>query len=805
MSTLGAVVLAGTAPRTARTLDSLVRQARRIDAVAIVVPADLDPRVREWLGALAGARGWALVVTPDAPSDSPPGARIAAGLAAARTDWLVLLEAGETLTHGAATALDTAMATAQPAASCIVGAVRLVALGVEETMRVAAPVDVSTLDPAHPCLRSLCWRREAIDAAGGFDRDVPAAARYELWLRLTAAGHETAVSNHTLVQLSVEPGEPIPAELGMDGYLDAVRAVLIRHAAPLAARVGEVLEARARRVASLGPRHLRSLERNRGAQADVDAADQSAPALMGWLAARASPLSREWGYDRGGPLDRVYIEQFIESHASDIRGAVLEVQEADYTRRFGGASVERSDVVDLAESNADATVVTDLRAAANIADATYDCVILTQTLHVIAPMHEAVLECFRILKPGGVLLVTMPCASRVCLEYGRDGDFWRVTPAGARALFEPVFGDRVSVEAYGNAGAGAAFLFGVGASEVDPRVLAGTDIFNPTLVGVRAAKPGGRSESPAIVAGRQDHGLVLLYHRVGGVGPDPHHINARADVFERHLQWLSSECAVLGLTELVEGAGHSRLPPRAIAITFDDGYLDTLTTAAPMLRARKLPATCFVATADLDDAHVFWWDRLAAVLLGEGSRPGSLSIELPEGPTTWQTTSAGDRLFAHQCIYHAIVALPSPARRRVLSQLDAWAPGARSDEACRRMNGEQLRALSGHGVAIGAHTVHHPQLPTLDYAAQVREIADSRAALERVSGAPVTQLAYPFGAFDDTTAAAAVEAGMTGAFTCEPRILSASDSRHRLPRLDPQESSPERFAARVRMAFGAGW
>ena len=139
---------------------------------------------------------------------------------------------------------------------------------------------------------------------------------------------------------------------------------------------------------------------------------------------------------------------------------MLEVQEADYTRRFGGSAVERSDIVDLAESNAGATVITDLRAAANIPDATYDCVILTQTLHVIAPMSEAVCECHRILKPGGVLLVTLPCVSRVCLEYGRDGDFWRVTPAGARQLFEAAFDD-VAVSVFGNALSGAAFLYGL--------------------------------------------------------------------------------------------------------------------------------------------------------------------------------------------------------------------------------------------------------------------------------------------------------------------------------------------------------
>ena len=114
---------------------------------------------------------------------------------------------------------------------------------------------------------------------------------------------------------------------------------------------------------------------------------------------------------------------------------------------------------------------------------------------------------------------------------------------------------------------------------------------------------------------------------------------------------------------------------------------------------------------------------------------------------------------------------------------------------------DELRDLAGHGITIGAHTVHHPQLPRQDRATQVREMSDSRVVLERITGSSVPDLAYPFGAFDETTIAAAAEAGLARAFTCEPRAVTAADDPLRLPRLDPQEPAPDRFAARVLLAL----
>ena len=97
---------------------------------------------------------------------------------------------------------------------------------------------------------------------------------------------------------------------------------------------------------------------------------------------RTTPVSALWGQERGLPLDRRYICQFLERHRDDIRGCVLEVKDAGYTRMFGAEHVLRSDVLDVDAGNPDATVVADLTNASDIPSNTYDCFILTQTLGV---------------------------------------------------------------------------------------------------------------------------------------------------------------------------------------------------------------------------------------------------------------------------------------------------------------------------------------------------------------------------------------------------------------------------------------
>ena len=203
---------------------------------------------------------------------------------------------------------------------------------------------------------------------------------------------------------------------------------------------------------------------------------------------RTTPLSDHWGFDRGTPVDRYYIARFLDEARSDIRGDVLEVMDRRYTERFGSA-VTRSDVLDVNDRNPHATIIADLRAADAVASNAFDCFILTQTLQFVYECESAVRESHRLLRPGGVLLATVPSVSRIDPTPGVAGDFWRFTLASCRRLFSEVFGlDNVTVRAYGNVLTAVAFLMGAAAEELSPRELELEDEFFPVLIAVRAAK-----------------------------------------------------------------------------------------------------------------------------------------------------------------------------------------------------------------------------------------------------------------------------------------------------------------------------
>jgi len=210
-----------------------------------------------------------------------------------------------------------------------------------------------------------------------------------------------------------------------------------------------------------------------------------------WLGGtnRRKPLSPIWGFDRGTPVDRYYIERFVADHRNDIRGRVLEVHDQRYTTQYGTA-VDRGDVLDVDPANPRATVVADLSAADEVPANTFDCFILTQTLQFIPDVPAALYHAHRILRPGGVLLATVPAVSRLAPHYGPARDYWRFTPAGCRELFQPVFGaGYLAVRSYGNVRTACAFLLGMAWEELPRRVLEHHDEYFPVIVGLRGIKP----------------------------------------------------------------------------------------------------------------------------------------------------------------------------------------------------------------------------------------------------------------------------------------------------------------------------
>jgi SAM-dependent methyltransferase len=213
------------------------------------------------------------------------------------------------------------------------------------------------------------------------------------------------------------------------------------------------------------------------------------PAWLGTLR-RTTPLSPRWGEDRGTPVDRYYIERFLDTYRGDIRGRVLEVKDSAYTRRFG-TDVAVADVLDADARNPLATVVADLSTADAVPASSYDCFILTQTLQVIYDTRAALRHAARMLRPGGVLLVTVPTVSRVLPNVEFLRDYWRFTEASCTALFGEQFGaTNVTVRARGNVLSSIAFLAGLAQEELTRRELETDDPDFPLLVTVRAVKSG---------------------------------------------------------------------------------------------------------------------------------------------------------------------------------------------------------------------------------------------------------------------------------------------------------------------------
>jgi SAM-dependent methyltransferase len=199
---------------------------------------------------------------------------------------------------------------------------------------------------------------------------------------------------------------------------------------------------------------------------------------------RVRPYSARYGANRGTPLDRVYIEQFLAQHAAAIRGEVLEVNDDNYTRMFG--TDYNANVVDIRGSNERATLIVDLCEPGSLPRERFDCVILTQTLQFLPDPMAALTNLEASLVRGGVLLITVPALSRLDLA---DRDYWRWTPLGLETLCRQALPDAdVAVCAYGNPGTGAAFFVGLSAENVGKRVLGRDDPKFPVTTCARIDK-----------------------------------------------------------------------------------------------------------------------------------------------------------------------------------------------------------------------------------------------------------------------------------------------------------------------------
>lgn len=232
-----------------------------------------------------------------------------------------------------------------------------------------------------------------------------------------------------------------------------------------------------------------------GAQAFLRRGGLTAYPPVGWVRLaglrRLTPVSEHFGWERGRPVDRSYIEDFVGRHGGvggDITGRVLEVGEDRYTRAYGH-ELTATDVLDVDHENPVATIVADIGVGDGIPSGAFDCVICTQTLQYVYDLRAGIDNLRDALRPGGVLLVTVPGLTRLTAESAQWPEYWHLTSHLAARKFGESFGTQnVSVEAYGNVLSSVAFLHGLAAEELDASELTHRDPRFEVIVAVRAVR-----------------------------------------------------------------------------------------------------------------------------------------------------------------------------------------------------------------------------------------------------------------------------------------------------------------------------
>ena len=512
----------------ADALSSVFAQTRPPDAVIVVDDGSSDDPAST-VGAFPGVR----LIRQD---NRGLAAARNAGVAASNTDYVIFLDADDRLDAGAI-ACGLACFARAPECGFVYGGHRYIdGDGTLLGERYEPPGD----DPHTRLLQrnyiamhgTVMYRRDRLLEAGGFDPTLRRCEDYDLYLRMTArdpiAGYADLVADYRLHDgnMSKDHRAMLDAALHVHGrYRPAADADARRQAAWRQGRrawrryyaeemamaqyearraantLGETLAGIAhlagvapslavreatrgikRRIVQVLPRPVR--ERLPGLTGSVPAPGRIRLGDLGSV----EPISRDFGFDRGTPIDRYYIERFLERHASEIVGRVLEIGGDDYTRRFGRERVTRADVLHVRPGNPRATIVGDLTDPAILPSNAFDCIVLTQTLHLIYDVRAAVSQLYRALAPDGVVLVTAPGISQIDRGEWSSSWFWSFTPSSLQRLFADCFGADVLVEHHGNVFAATTFLQGLAVEEVDTKKLDPLDRSYPVIVAVRARK-----------------------------------------------------------------------------------------------------------------------------------------------------------------------------------------------------------------------------------------------------------------------------------------------------------------------------
>ncbi|BAY31964.1 polysaccharide deacetylase [Nostoc carneum NIES-2107] len=310
--------------------------------------------------------------------------------------------------------------------------------------------------------------------------------------------------------------------------------------------------------------------------------------------------------------------------------------------------------------------------------------------------------------------------------------------------------------------------------------------------------------------------VILMYHRIAEVDIDPWGLCVTPQNFAQQLEVLKQYTNPLSLQKFVTAYRNNKIPHRAVVITFDDGYIDNLHHAKPLLENYNIPATIFISTGYLEQQREFWWDELERILLQIGKLPEQLTLSINGNVHQWELGTVanyskeeyqrdrtckawealpGSRMNFYYKIWQILQPLPTTERLQLLADIDTWTNNKSIvSQASRPLLVEELSALAeGKLIEIGAHTVSHLYLSRQSKKIQLQEILQSKIDLEKILARPVTSFSYPFGDRTAETVELTKAAGFNCACSTDENIIWQSGDYFQLPRIAAANWNREEF------------
>jgi peptidoglycan/xylan/chitin deacetylase (PgdA/CDA1 family) len=303
--------------------------------------------------------------------------------------------------------------------------------------------------------------------------------------------------------------------------------------------------------------------------------------------------------------------------------------------------------------------------------------------------------------------------------------------------------------------------------------------------------------------------LILGYHRVAHIRDDAYEVCVSPANFAEHLENLRKYANPIKLSKLVEYLQAGSLPPHSVAVTFDDGYVDNLYEARPLLEKYAVPATVFVCTGYA--GREFWWDELERLVMASQADPQSLHLQVGESRFNWDPP-IGDpeaagwsvrRRFRH-ALYYFLLSLNIEHLNQAMDTIRSWAglqPGEPANP--RAMTHQELVQLAdGDLIELGSHTRHHPMLSILSSEGQREEIISGKQDLETVLGRPVRGFAYPNGRAFDSAKQIVREADFAYACTSLHDVVRPSSDMYELTRFWQKDVGGDKFMQGLKLWMG---